>query len=65
MRFSPAMGHLHAHSTRTITATFAADKPMRLSGSEVKLLLQQISYKGGGPPVEWDDAMSGECCAGG
>jgi hypothetical protein len=50
------VGHLHAGARRAVTATFVADKPLRLAGTELKVALQQIGYKGG-PPVEWDDTL--------
>jgi hypothetical protein len=47
LRFSPAVGHLHAGCSKEVAVTFAAAAPVRLEGQDIRLALSQITYKVG------------------
>lgn len=55
LSFSPAVGHLLAGSSKDVTLTFTADKPVKLQPQDVKLALVQIVHAADAQPVDWDD----------
>lgn len=61
VKFSPAVGHLLAGSSKRITATFLSAAPVRLEGQELKLQVTQIQYKGA--PTDWDDVIAAAAVA--
>lgn len=44
LKFSPAVAHLLAGSSKDVTLTFSADVPVRLAPAEIKMSLVQISH---------------------
>ena len=54
--FSPAVGHVMAHSSKSVTATFISAEPTELEAAEVSMRQQKITIES--ETVDWDDRMT-------
>ena len=58
LSFKPAIGHLLPGASKTITVTFKAEAPVKLSPLDVKVNVAEIQYKPGQTPLDWDDTST-------